>query len=314
MDSKNYIKGLHHVTATVNDAREDYEFYTQILGLRLIKETVNFDNEKVYHFYYANETGTPSTIFTTFPYKDQGVRQGVIGTGQIYETAFSVPAGSLNYWKERLEENGLKIDQETRFGKTWLLFEDPSGLKLSILEDADDNREPVWIAEDIDADKAVIGIYSVTLAVRKNAGTAQFLTLFGYSKTGEEGRNSFYEAGEGGAGNSLILFESDELPQGVNGLGTVHHVAHRVEDLEHSLQIKEELEQNFGLQVTEVRDRKYFKSIYFRIPGDILFEIATESPGFLVDESREKLGQSLKLPDWQEPRREQIEKNLEPYR
>lgn len=314
MESKKYIKGLHHVTATVNDARKDYEFYTQVLGLRLIKETVNFDNEKVYHFYYANETGTPSTVFTTFPYKDQGVRQGVIGTGQVYETAFSVPDGALKYWKERLEKHELAVDQKKRFGKDWLLFEDPSGLKLSILEDPEDNREPVWIADGIDADKAVIGIHNVTLAVWKNAGTAQFLTFFGYRKTAQDGNYAFYEAGDGGAGNSMLLLESDDLPHGINGLGTVHHVAHRVEELEHSIKIKEVLEQKYGLQVTEVRDRKYFESIYFRIPGNILFEIATEPPGFLVDESREELGSGLKLPDWQEPRREQIEKNLEPYR
>lgn len=308
------IRGLHHVTATVNDAREDFQFYTEVLGLRLIKETVNFDNEKVYHFYYANETGTPSTVFTTFPYKGQGVRQGVIGTGQVYETAFSVPAGSLQYWKNRLLEKGISVEETTRFEKQWLLFNDLSGLKLSILEDADDKREPVWVAEGIAPEKAVIGIHHVTLAVRKNAGTAGFLTEFGYRNSNTDGNYTLFEAGDGGAGNSLLLLESDDLPQGINGLGTVHHVAHRVEQIEHSLQIKDELENNYGLQVTEVRDRKYFKSIYFRVPGGILFEIATNPPGFMVDESREQLGSGLKLPDWQEPRREQIEKGLEPYR
>jgi len=314
MNFKGIIKGLHHVTATVNEAQEDYDFYTKTLGLRLIKETVNFDNESVYHFYYGNEIGLPSTVFTTFPYGKQGVRKGVIGTGQVYETAFSIPDGALDFWKERLETEQVSFREEKRFGKPHLLFEDPSGLKLSILEDGSDDREPIWTTDEIANENAIIGIHNVTLAVRPNSGTREFLQFFGYEEIKTDVELSLWETNKKGAGNSLVLLESSELPEGVNGLGTVHHVAHRVAGIEDSLQIKEEVERKFGISVTDVKDRKYFKSIYFRIPGGILFEVATEPPGFLIDESKEKLGSSLKLPDWQEPRRKQIEKNLEPYK
>jgi len=313
MNFKGIIKGLHHVTATVNEAQEDYDFYTKILGLRLIKETVNFDNESVYHFYYGNETGLPSTVITTFPYGKQGVRKGVIGTGQVYETAFSVAGGAITFWKKRLADKRIPFREEKRFGKTFLLFEDPSGLKLSILEDDSDNREPVWVTDEIRVEHAIIGIHNVMLAVRPNSATREFLQFFGYEEIKTDAELSLWETYEKGAGNSLVLLESNELPEGVNGLGTVHHVAHRVAGIEDSLQIKEEVQNQFGVKVTEVKDRKYFKSIYFRIPGGILFEVATEPPGFLVDENKEELGGSLKLPDWQEPRRKQIEKNLEPY-
>lgn len=314
MNLKGVIKGLHHVTATVSDAQEDYDFYSKTLGLRLIKETVNFDNESVYHFYYGNEIGTPSTVFTTFPYKGQGVRKGVIGTGQVYETAFSVPAGALGFWKNRLSGMKITVKEETRLGSKLLLFEDPSGLRLSILEDASDNREPVWVADGFTEKQAIIGIHHVVLAVIPGAGTAGFLTFFGYENTESDGDYSRWETSEKGAGNTLVLLESGELPEGVNGLGTVHHVAHRVANIEDSLKIKEEIEKKYDISVTEVKDRKYFRSIYFRIPGNVLFEVATEPPGFLVDESREELGSSLKLPEWQEMRRNQIEKNLKPFK
>ncbi len=326
MDFKGVVKGLHHVTATVNDAQEDYDFYTKLLGLRLVKETVNFDNENVYHFYYANEIGLPSTVFTTFPYKNQGVRQGVAGSGQVYETAFSVPESALPFWRKRLEEQGIGVKEEARFGQPHLLFEDPSGLKLSLLEDGTDDRDPVWISAGITKEHAIAGIHHVTLAVENADDVIHFLKAFGYQvvRTGD-GRTLMEASGNGldsikrrksksGAGNSLVVMKADGLPRGVNGMGTVHHVAHRVAKIEDSLRLKTWLEEEFGLKVSEVKDRKYFQSIYFRIPGGVLFEVATAGPGFLVDESREELGSSLKLPDWQEPRRKQITENLEPYK
>ncbi|MCC5940082.1 MAG: VOC family protein [Balneolaceae bacterium] len=313
MSFEGLIKGLHHVTATVNDAQEDVDIYTKLLGQRLVKETVNFDNEKVYHFYYGNEIGSPSTIFTTFPYKDQGVRQGAIGTGQVYETVFSAPENSMEFWKMRLHDHGLKTTTENRFGKEFLLFEDPSGLKLSIVEDNSDDRKPVWATEEISKEQAIKGIHSVVLAVANADETIHFLNNFGYAVTAKNAPYTLLESQEKGAGNSLIVLEGQGLQEGINGLGTVHHVAHRVDSIEDSIKIKEELESNYGIQVTEVKDRKYFKSIYFRIPGNVLFEVATSGPGFLVDETNEELGTSLKLPDWQEVRRVEIEKNLIPY-
>jgi glyoxalase family protein len=342
MDFRGIIKGLHHVTATVNDAKEDYDFYTGLLGLRLVKETVNFDNERVYHFYYANETGSPSTVFTTFPYKGQGVRPGVIGYGQVYETAFSVPDGAFAFWRERLKKHGVDVAEETRFGQKYLVFKDPSGLRLSILKDGTDQREPVWTTEEISQDHAIRGVHHVTLAVDDVDEVVGFLEPFGYNRVKNEGdrilmkaigNGNGYNNGVNGngyhgygpengdskpqptlAGKSLVVLRADEMPRGVNGLGTVHHVAHRVGSLEDSLRIKTWLEEELGIRVTDVRDRKYFQSIYFRIPGGILFEVATEGPGFLVDESLEELGSSLRLPDWQEKYRDRIEENLTPYR
>ena len=330
MDFRGIIKGLHHVTATVNDAQEDYDFYTGLLGLRLVKETVNFDNERVYHFYYANETGSPSTVFTTFPYRDQGVRQGVIGYGQASETAFSVPDGALSFWRKRLKKHGLKVKEETRFGQPYLVFKDPSGLMLSILEDGTDLREPVWITEDIGRDHAIRGIHHVTLAVDDVDEVIAFLEPFGYNGVKNDKNRIMLKAigngngnhnGNGNdnppptlAGKSLVVLRADGMPRGVNGIGTVHHVAHRVASLEDSLKLKTWLEEDLRIRVTDVRDRKYFQSIYFRIPGGILFEVATEGPGFLVDETREELGSSLKLPDWQEESRSRIEEKLPGYR
>lgn len=320
MDFREIVKGLHHVTATVNDAQEDYHFYTSVLGLRLVKETVNFDNEQVYHFYYANETGLPSTVFTTFPYKGQRVRQGVVGYGQVVETAFSVPAGALPFWRERLEQQRIGTEETNRFGRSFLLFQDPSGLRLSLLEDDTDNREPVWTTDGIEQAQAIRGIHHVTLAVDEPEVTVRFIEAFGYRKARSDRGMALMEATgdklslHTQAGNALVIRSAEGYPRGVNGLGTVHHVAHRVPKLEHLLHIREWLESEMGLRVTYVRDRKYFKSIYFRIPGGVLFEVATVDPGFLVDETPEELGSSLRLPDWQEPRRQHIVENLKPYR
>ncbi|TVQ00629.1 MAG: glyoxalase [Balneolaceae bacterium] len=313
MDIKTLIKGLHHVTATVNEVQEDVDFYTKLMCLRLVKETVNFDNENVYHFYYGNEIGSPSTIFTTFPYKGQGVRDGVIGTGQVYETVFSVPDGALQFWTKRLKTQGIDARIENRFGRNFLIFDDPSGLKLSIVEDDADKREPVWSTGEIARENAIIGIHSVVLAVEDTLETMRFLNDFGYDIIKSDDKYSLFETVEKGAGNSLILLDGSGLPKGINGLGTVHHVAHRVDTIEDSLKIKAYLEDVYGISVTEVKDRKYFRSIYFRVPGNVLFEIATSGPGFLVDELKDELGSSLKLPDWQEVRRDQIQKDLVPF-
>lgn len=314
MNFKGIVKGLHHITATVNDAQEDYDFYTKLLGQRLIKETVNFDNENVYHFYYGNEIGSPSTIFTTFPYKGQDVRDGIIGAGQVFETVFSAPSGSLSFWENRLESSGVTFSKVEIFGKDKLQFKDPSGLNIAIMEDADDQRTPVWKTNDISENENIIGIHHVVLAISDVPKTLEFLKIFGYEETAQEGAFTKLESSESGAGNTLVVKEAGDLPRGKNGIGTVHHVAHRVAKLEDSLKIRDYLVDELALKVTEVKDRKYFESIYFRIPGGVLFEIATEGPGFLVDESNEELGSSLKLPDWQEPNRQQIEAGLLSYK
>jgi glyoxalase family protein len=313
MDIKGIVKGLHHVTATVNDAQEDYDFFTRFMGLRLVKETVNFDNEKVYHFYYANKIGSPSTVFTTFPYKGQGVRDGLIGAGQATHTAFSVPAASLDFWKERLRKFGIPFTEDDLFDLGILDFKDPSGLNIQMVGSDNDQREPVWKYDDITETEAIRGMHHAILLVRDAGETRDFLLAFGYGVKKEEGDMTLLEAGEGGPGNTLIVKSAPNAGIGINGLGTVHHVAHRVDSLEDSLNIKACLKSRWGLTVTDLLDRKYFKSIYFRIPGGVLFEVATSGPGFTVDENVEELGKGLKLPDWQEPHRLRITANLLKY-
>ena len=314
MEIKGLIKGLHHITATVNDAQADYDFYTKVLGLRLVKETVNFDNEKVYHFYYANKVGTPSAVFTTFPYKGQGVRDGIIGAGQATHTAFSVPAASLSFWKDRLSKSGIPYTEGSLFGIPVVDFKDPSGLNIQVAGSDSDRRELLWLYDDITAREAIRGMHHAILLVHDKAEINAFLEAFGYVVKKEEGNMTLLEAGEGGPGNTLFVHSDPDAASGVNGLGTVHHVAHRVNSLEDSVKIKAYMETRWGLKVTEVLDRKYFQSIYFRIPGGILFEVATSYPGFTVDENVEDLGKALKLPDWQEPNRARIEANLLKYK
>ncbi len=313
MEIKGLVKGLHHITATVNDAQEDYDFYTKALGLRLVKETVNFDNEKVYHFYYANKIGSPSTVFTTFPYKGQGVRNGIIGAGQATHTAFSVPVASLDFWKDRLNKFGIPFTEDSLFNLGVLDFKDPSGLHIQLIGSDADHREPVWVYEDITEAEAIRGMHHAMLLVHDKVMVNDFLEAFGYAVKKENGDMTLLEAGAGGPGNTLIVKSDPKARKGVNGLGTIHHVAHRVDSVEDSLRIKASMENRWALHVTEVLDRKYFRSIYFRIPGGVLFEVATSGPGFTVDESLEQLGKGLKLPDWQEPNRERITSNLLKY-
>lgn len=313
MSLKGIIKGLHHVTATVNDAQEDYDFYTKTLGLRLVKETVNFDNEKVYHFYYANKKGSPSTVFTTFPYKGQEIRDGVIGTGQVSHTAFSVPKGSLAFWKNRLDQFQVVFEEGVLFGRNTLDFKDPAGLLLQIVEFENDDRQPLWTTAEVTESEAIRGIAYVILLVKDVQETMDFVQVFGYQSKSTENGLHWLEVGAGGVGNGIILKPAADEPRGLNGIGTVHHVAHRVESLNGLEQIRKWVEEEAGRRVTEIKDRKYFKSIYFRVPGGVLFEVATVDPGFTVDEDLDALGTALKLPDWQEPNRARIEANLLKY-
>ncbi|MEX2526945.1 MAG: VOC family protein [Gemmatimonadota bacterium] len=306
------IQGLHHVTATVSDAASDMAFYTGLLGLRLVKKTVNFDNPGVYHLYYGNGVGSPSTLMTTFPYAGQGVRPGVRGAGQITVTSFSVPSGSLPFWKERLESRRVPYRMPPlRFGAGALEVDDPSGLQIELREAGHDARPP-WTGGGVPAEAAVRGIHSVALSVRKSEPSIRFVTaLLGGRVVDMEGHRTLISLGKGGAGATLEILEDTEAPNGVNGLGTVHHVALSVPDAEAQLQAREKI----GIlvpSVTPVRDRQYFTSIYFREPGGILYEVATQGPGFLVDESLETLGQALQLPPWEEENRSAIEARLPP--
>jgi glyoxalase family protein len=302
------IRGLHHVTATVAGAQEDLDFYTRLLGLRLVKRTVNFDNHGVYHFYYGDGRGTPGTIWTTFPYAGQGVRVGEKGTGQVTATAFAVPAGALGFWAERLAAHGVAArEAPPRFGAAVLAFEDPSGLRLELVAGEGGAGAP-WGADGIGAGEAIRGLHGVTLEEREVEPTRRLLEdVLGLAALGEEGgRTRFGTAG--GTPALDVLHRPDGAP-GVNGLGTVHHVALAIGTDEEQLTLREQV-LGLGYSVTEVRDRNYFRSIYFREPGGVLVEVATLGPGFLVDEDEGALGQALKLPAWEEPNRAAIEAAL----
>jgi glyoxalase family protein len=308
------ILSLHHVTATVNDAQDDLDFCLDRLGLRLVKRTVNFDNHHVHHFYYGDERGTPGTVWTTFPYKDRGVKVGTKGAGQVTVTSFSVPAGSLARWKARLSERGVAAaDVERRFGEEAIRFSDRSGLVFELIATARDARVP-WNAGRVAVDDAIRGLHSVSITVRDPAKTLELLTgLLGYRIVDEvEGRIRTAVQGDA-PGRAIDVVYDANAETAVNGIGTVHHVAMAIPSEDEQLRLREELIQ-FGSKVTEVRDRCYFKSIYFREPGGVLFEVATIEPGFTADEELSALGRELKLPPWEEPHRADIEAALVPVR
>lgn len=304
------LLGLHHVTATVDDAQADLDFCLSALGLRLVKKTVNFDNHHVYHFYYGDERGTPGTIWTTFPYRGHGVPSGRKGTGQITVTSFSVPAGSPRFWKERLSSLGIPVvDDEPRFGDEVVTCSDASGLMFELVANRRDERV-AWTDGGVTASAAIRGVHSVTLTIASPPATVDFMKrLLGFEVVGEvAGRIRLAVNGDEPGKIVEILSVAEALPA-KNGLGTVHHVAFAVPTAGDQLRMRAELLQA-GARVTEVRDRQYFQSIYFREPGGVLFEIATVTPGFDVDESVADLGNDLKLPPWEEPFRAEIDRGL----
>jgi len=298
--------GIHHVTAIAGEPQRNVDFYVGLLGLRMVKKTVNFDDPGTYHLYYGDGAGSPGSIMTFFPWA--GAPHGRIGAGQLTVTSFSIPAASLGYWTERFVEGGIRFEKpQERFGETILRFSDPDGLRLELVAAGEDGREG-WAGGPVPAEHAVRGFHHVTLAVADPSRTAKLMTeALGFRQTGEGAGRMRYEAGEGGPGNTVDVADGTGFPRGTMGVGTVHHVAFRVPDEETQLGLREKVAA-LGYNVTPVLDRKYFRSIYFREPGGVLFEIATDAPGFAVDE--EHLGESLKLPPWLEPRREELEEML----
>ena len=303
------ILGLHHVTATVDEAQPDLDFCIDLLGLRLVKKTVNFDNHNVYHFYYGTEVGTPGTIWTTFPYAGYGVRVGAKGAGQVVTTVSRCPpdrssSGAIACAKEASSTSDL----ESHFGEPAIAFNDPSGLRFELIATGRDDRAP-WTRHSR-SHAAIRGLHSVQMMVRQAQPSVDFLTgVLGYQLVGQSGSRTRVAAGGDAAGHLIDVIEDNDARTAVNGLGTVHHVAMAIGTAEEQLAIREELVR-LGVGVTDVRDRCYFTSIYFREPGGVLFEIATMKPGFTIDEDRSTLGQGLKLPPWEEPHRESIEANL----
>jgi glyoxalase family protein len=302
--------GLHHVTAIASDPQRNLDFYTRVLGLRLVKQTVNFDAPDTYHLYYGDEAGRPSTLLTFFPWR--GVPQGRQGVGLTTATAFSVPPDSLGWWQRRLGE--LEVSAEApydRDGEEVLTFRDPDGLVIDLVASAGDTRSGWDGVARVPTEHAVRGLHSVTLSERSLDPTAGLLSgLLGMQPGGDAGDRARFAMAPGGAG-AVVDVAAGGGSRGLQAGGTVHHVAFRAPDGETQARWRQELVEA-GVAVTEILDRQYFTSIYFREPGGVLFEIATDQPGFAVDEPLLELGRSLKLPPWLEPSREQIAAALPP--
>jgi glyoxalase family protein len=303
------ITGIHHITAIAGDARRNLEFYTQVLGLRMVKKTVNFDDPGTYHFYYGNETGTPGTILTFFPW--EGIVNGRAGTGMATEIGYSVTKESLEFWADRFRRFNVRQGEPgERMGEIYLPFRDPDGLNIDLIAgNYPDDRQP-WITPEVGADVAARGFHSVTLTLRQIGPTASILTdVFGYRLERQEGNRYRYITDAIPTAAIVDLVEAPQGDRGLNGGGTNHHVAFRVANEEMQMAFREKILSR-GLHITPKINRDYFFSVYFREPGGVLFELATDNPGFTVDEPAGQLGQHLKLPVQYEPMRERIEKSL----
>lgn len=308
---KNRILGIHHITAIAGDAKRNFDFYSKVLGLRFIKKTVNFDDPGTYHFYFGDEVGSAGTILTFFPW-GAGIPQGRRGSGMATEIGYSVPKGSLEAWIERFEKYNVIYNKPAeKFGQRYLTFLDPDGLKLELTEVEGDNRKP-WETEEVKADIATRGFNHITLTLTSKTATAAILTdIFGYSLTAQEGNRYRYTTDAVDQAATVDIVELADEKRGHVANGTVHHVAFRVPNDEILMEFREKVAAA-GYNITPQIDRNYFHSLYFREPGGVLFEIATDNPGFMVDETLEDLGKGLKLPAQYENLREDIEAHLVP--
>ncbi|QHJ69465.1 ring-cleaving dioxygenase [Planococcus halotolerans] len=305
----NKISGIHHITAIVGDAQQNVDFYAGVLGLRLTKKTINFDDPGTYHLYFGNSEGAPGTIMTFFPWGN--AYRGRVGDGQVGVTAFAVPPNSLEFWKKRLTKFGIPFIENEKFNEKYIGFEDPHGLLLELVERSEGENSS-WDFGEITGETAIKGFAGALLFSANAEKTWELLeSVMGLEKVGEEGNIiRFKSTAEIG---NIIDVMTERQGTGQMGVGTVHHIAWRAEDDADQLDWKEKIE-NWRLGVTPVQDRNYFNSIYFREYGDILFEIATDPPGFAVDEPVESLGQELKLPPQYEQYRKRLSQELPPLR
>lgn len=301
------IKGLHHVTSMAGDANENNAFFTKKLGLRRVKKTVNFDAPEVYHLYYGDEVGTPGTVMTTFPFGD--MPRGTRGVGEVGVTEFSIPTGALPYWAERLAAQGVTgLTQEDFLGEKRLRFDGPDGDGFALVESEVRGRRP-WTGGDVPEETGVLGFHGARFALRDAAATGELLSFMGYQKAETAGNVTRYVVEGGNAADTIDLQEISGAKTAGQGAGSVHHIAFAVEDRAAQLEVRRKLIDT-GYQVTPVIDRDYFWAIYFRTPGGVLFEIATNEPGFDRDEDSAHLGEALKLPARYEPHRAKIEAHL----
>jgi glyoxalase family protein len=308
----NKIPGLHHVTAIASDPQRNLAFYVALLGLRFVKRTVNFDDPGTYHFYFGDRYGTPGTILTFFPWP--GARRGIRGTGQVEATAFAIPSDSIGYWLERLKQQHVMAEKtSTRFGEEVIRLLDPDGLLIELIGTSSHAKVEPWPDSLVPPEHALCGFHSVSAALEGYEKTARLLTeTFGYRLLDESGnRFRFVSADDSALGRILDLLCQPDTAMGRVAAGSVHHIAFRAKDQAEQLQWREHLVDR-GYNVTPVIDRTYFHSIYFREPGGVLFEIATDPPGFTLDEKGEDLGTHLCLPPWMESARSEIENILAP--
>ena len=304
------IPGIHHVTCITGDAQKCVDFYVSVLGLRFVKKSINQDLPDTYHIYFGDYLGTPGTAMTFFGWPTWPNQR--VGGGQVTTVSFQVPAGSIGFWSRRLKQLGVAHEQATRFGADALVLRDADGIELELVGDANDDRWTPWPEGPVEPDHAIRGFHSVALTVAEAAATVELLTrTMGFRQASRDGKRLRFETGEGGPHSILDLIESPEGPEGEESIGTVHHVAWRTADAATQVGWREALLEA-GRNVTPVIDRWYFKSIYYREPGGVLFEIATDGPGFTVDEKPEKLGTTLSLPPWFQVRREHLDDVLPP--
>ncbi|MEM9556345.1 MAG: ring-cleaving dioxygenase [Acidobacteriota bacterium] len=312
MTSKNDprpMAGIHHVTAIAGDPRRNLDLYAGVLGLRLVKKTVNFDDPSTYHLYYGDAEGSPGSIMTFFPWP--GARRGRHGVGQTAATAFAVPVDSIGWWRDRLQASGIASDESERFGGPLLTLRDADGLVLELVGSVTgDDPRPPW-DRVVPSDHAIRGFDGVTLQEADEEPTAAALEVMGFRRLAEDGRRVRFVTGDGGSGARVDVLVTPDAARGLGGAGTVHHVAFRAVDDADQLAWRSRLARAM-LQPTDVKDRNYFHSIYYREPGGVLFELATDPPGFTVDEPLDALGETLRLPPWLEPARARIEAVLPP--
>jgi glyoxalase family protein len=301
------IVGLHHVTAIASDPQRNLDFYTEVLGLRFVKRTVNFDDPGTYHFYFGDDKGKPGTILTFFPWP-RAVR-GHAGAGEVAKTAFSIPANSLDYWQERLTEHGVLVERAgERFDEAVLTFADPDGMKIEIVGHADAGVADPSRFANVPRENAIRGFFGVTLLEHNAEITANLLHVLGFHKIDEDGNRLRFAADGSALGNHIDLVIDAQAAYGRSGAGSVHHIAFRAPDDASQLEWRDVISKH--VDVTPVMDRTYFHSIYFREPGGVLFELATDPPGFALDEPVESLGEELRVPDWLEARRPSLLQRL----
>jgi len=304
------IVGLHHVTAIASEPQRNLDFYTQVLGLRFVKRTVNFDDPGTYHFYFGDDAGSPGTILTFFPWPH--ARRGHAGAGEVTHTAFSVPIGSLDYWEQRLREHGVLAERTgKRFDEEVLMLSDPDGMKLELVAHTNAPAITPGRYADMPEEYALRGFFGVTILETELAATEKALALLGFKKVAEEGSRIRFASPDGTTlGNQIDVVVDPKASYGHAGAGSVHHIAFRAKDDAAQRDWREKIAEH--LSVTPVLDRTYFHSIYFREPGGVLFELATDNPGFGIDETPEALGEALRVPEWLEPQRALIEARLLP--